>query len=257
MREIKLQKVRNIREFGGLVNKEGKRIKNKCCIRSASLGKMTKKDLVVLLNEYQVRQIIDLRTEAEIKEMGKGCLDDYVTRYNYSIFTEETVCIDRDKGMNPRYMLKNLPDMGELYRFAVKNPYSRDMLSKSLHTICNHEQGAILWHCTEGKDRCGMVSALFLSILDVDREQIYQDYLLTNVTSEGKATRFHALILFLTRQQDKADKIRGIFRAEKRYIQDFFSQIEEDYGDVETFLEREMGITPELRAKAKKFYLEN
>ena len=33
-------------------------------------------------------------------------------------------------------------------------------------TIMNHDfsSGAILWHCTEGKDRCGLVTALVLEI---------------------------------------------------------------------------------------------
>lgn len=42
------------------------------------------------------------------------------------------------------------------------------------------DDGAALFHCTGGKDRTGLTAALLLTALGVDRDQILDDYELTN-----------------------------------------------------------------------------
>ena len=46
-------------------------------------------------------------------------------------------------------------------------------------TLLNNDN-CILWHCSLGRDRCGMATALLLKLLDVDEESIIEDYLYTN-----------------------------------------------------------------------------
>mgnify|MGYP003329674348 CR=1 FL=1 len=41
-----------------------------------------------------------------------------------------------------------------------------------LQEILNTEEGAVLWHCSSGKDRCGTISAICLSLLGVDRKTV-------------------------------------------------------------------------------------
>lgn len=43
-----------------------------------------------------------------------------------------------------------------------------------------YKNGAVLWHCTEGKDRCGLLSATILFLLDVSEDDVMEDYLKTN-----------------------------------------------------------------------------
>lgn len=51
----------------------------------------------------------------------------------------------------------------------------RDILS----AMAGVQEGAVLFNCTAGKDRTGIVAALLLGIADVDRDQIIADYTLT------------------------------------------------------------------------------
>ncbi len=53
--------------------------------------------------------------------------------------------------------------MTQLYRRIVTDDFSISQLSRALKKIISCDDGAVLWHCTEGKDRCGIVSALVLS----------------------------------------------------------------------------------------------
>jgi protein-tyrosine phosphatase len=52
--------------------------------------------------------------------------------------------------------------------------------------IQNQDNVPILFHCSAGKDRTGIASALLLSALGVDRKDIFDDYMLTNKALIGK-----------------------------------------------------------------------
>lgn len=54
-------------------------------------------------------------------------------------------------------------------RDIVTDDYSVSQLKKVFEVIADTDrEKAVLWHCTEGKDRCGITSALFLSLMNVD-----------------------------------------------------------------------------------------
>ena len=44
-----------------------------------------------------------------------------------------------------------------------------------------------MFHCTAGKDRTGFAAALIFLILNVDRETIFKDYLLSNINFKPPA----------------------------------------------------------------------
>ena len=46
------------------------------------------------------------------------------------------------------------------------------------------KHGALLFHCTAGKDRTGMAAYLILSALGVEQKIIMEDYLLTNTVTQ-------------------------------------------------------------------------
>ncbi|MEV0104091.1 tyrosine-protein phosphatase, partial [Nocardia sp. NPDC050789] len=43
-----------------------------------------------------------------------------------------------------------------------------------------YNPGGVLFHCTAGKDRTGWTSAVLLTLLGVDKDTVYYDYLLSN-----------------------------------------------------------------------------
>ena len=64
-------------------------------------------------------------------------------------------------------------DWGRQYRrMAEDNPaFFREILP-----LCLKEPGALLFHCTTGKDRTGLLSCVLLSIAGVSKEDIAADY---------------------------------------------------------------------------------
>ena len=63
-----LEGLPNTRDVGGLPTDDGRYVKHARLLRSGALDHATARDLEVLLDDYQVRTVIDLRTEEERKE---------------------------------------------------------------------------------------------------------------------------------------------------------------------------------------------
>ena len=85
----------------------------------------------------------------------------------------------------------------DLYRMIVATESCRKNLGIAVKTVMEHDfsEGAVLWHCTEGKDRCGLLAAMLLSALGVSREDIMEDYLLTNEVNAPKAEMYYQHML--------------------------------------------------------------
>lgn len=65
----------------------------------------------------------------------------------------------------------------DLYILALET--RADRFAQVMELIAGHDQGAILFHCSAGKDRTGLIAALLLSLAGVPRQTIIDDYSLT------------------------------------------------------------------------------
>lgn len=205
---IKLQGVRNIRNFSeyGFPG----------YIRSAHLHDMTEKDARVLIKEYNLKTVIDLRTETEKDEQPDRVMED-VGYFHIPLFDEAKAGISHEK--DTQRMSMKLPDMADLYRDIVTDEHSIMQIRKVMEIIGdNSRSGAVLWHCTEGKDRCGIISAVFLLSKGVGRDIVMRDYLKTNETAEDRSEYYYKAVLEKTGNEDIADKVRNIFLAKKEYM---------------------------------------
>ena len=97
-------------------------------------------------------------------------------------------------------------------------------------TILSHDfqSGAVLWHCTEGKDRCGITSALVLEALGVDRTLIMADYLKTNEINLPKAALIRQKLAD-THGAAFADSVYQAYIADERYLEAAWATMGENY----------------------------
>ena len=148
--------------------------------------------------------------------------------------------------------LDAVPDMTKLYRH-VMNSACMDNLAAIVRQIvrAREDEYAILYHCTEGKDRTGMVTALLLLLLGVSREDIVEDYLYTNKRNRKRAVGYYLLVRIFKRNKAAAKRVYGVFIADERYLNevfktfdrygydDFFTQVLRLTGDdIERFKKR-------------------
>ena len=221
--------ISNKRDLGGLKTKDGKTIRPGMIIRSAQLGEAEESDL------NGISTIIDLRTIAEREEKpDQACGREYLP---IPIFEKVNEGID-GVSHEEKKQQSLIPDMAVLYGILMR--VYADNFRKILKTILEHDysKGAVLWHCTEGKDRCGMTTALVLEALGVDRDTILEDYLKTNLINLPKAAKVREKLLE-THGEEVAEGAYRAYIADEKYIRAAWEEMGGDY------IRGRLGITEE------------
>ncbi len=195
----------NMRDIGGIKTAEGKSIRKGMLVRSANLGQAAAADL------EGISTVIDLRTSGERQN-----IPDRVYGREYlciPIFDNQITGISHEKETDDAW----IPDLAELYFRMIRE--RMDPFLQAVRTIFRHDYstGAVLWHCTEGKDRCGITTMLVLEALGVDRRTILDDYLKTNEVSLPKAEKLRASLL-PAKGKDFAEKIYQAYIADEHYL---------------------------------------
>ena len=229
--------IRNMRDLGGLRTADGRKIKPQMLIRSAHLAQAEEQDT------ENISEVIDLRTPAERQESP-----DRTYRCEYTplpVFEEINAGISHEEKARERAV----PNMEILYGMLIER--YPDAFRRILLRIMQHDfsKGAILWHCTEGKDRCGITTALVLEMLGVDRETIMEDYLKTNLVNIPKAAEIHDRLLE-THGKEFADSVYRAFIADECYLKSAWKAM----GD--NFLTEKLGIDREQIEAFRKLILE-
>jgi protein-tyrosine phosphatase len=101
---------------------------------------------------------------------------------------------------------------------------------------------ALLLHCSAGKDRTGIGAALILYALGVDEEIICQDYEATNIYRKAINDQF---IKAMTAHGASEKAAMIVMSADPKYLRATFDTLKKRYGSVDSFLQKEMGLTPE------------
>lgn len=111
--------------------------------------------------------MIDFRTQKEILEKPDTVIEG-VRYHEIPIVDEETAGISQTGSF-----LELITEAGQLpddflhnqYRSFVKDEYSVKQYARFMDILLNHEKGAVLWHCSAGKDRRGLVPPCFSALL--------------------------------------------------------------------------------------------
>lgn len=273
IQRIPLEGLSNTRDLGGFPVQDGRKIKSRRLIRSGALIWGSEKDLQVLQRDYNLKTIVDFRTAAEREEKPDPVLDGVDNIWN-PILEESTLGITREgEGTEARDVIKEVlrtigtrkngveEYMRTMYMNFVSKPHGRKQYSKFFELLLKQEEGAILWHCSAGKDRVGMGTALLLTALGVPEDVVLADYMCTNTFGRNEVSTMMEKLQtrFSTYMEDNEDALNGIrlfFAVEAVFLTSAFEQMKQEYGSIDNFLEKEMGLTPEKRQRLQEMYLE-
>ena len=262
-RRIKFEKVGNCRDLGGLVNQNGAVIRRGCLLRSALLQEATDADAEALQKTWRLTKVIDLRSRMEFTEKPDRPMEG-VEEVNIPTLPDPREGVTHDKKteeeMRQERRRHGPPKMEVLYQMMASQEPFRSNLGKAIQTIMEHDfdRGSILWHCAEGKDRCGIVSAMLLAALGVDRGTIMEDYLITNETNLAKGEQFYQMMLERTGDKAMAEAMRGAVIAKETYLQSVFDVIDNEYGgDEERYLLEGLHIPRETLDSFREKMLSN
>lgn len=249
MKIINLDNCKNIRDISY------NRIKENKLIRSSSLDKLSKKDIEQLQNKYKLKVVIDLRTNDEMTDERDVTIPN-VEYLNIPLVNEETLGITHGSSTEEKLLniSKSIPDLCNLYtQFVTRN--KKEQWTKIFDVLLKNYNGTILWHCKQGKDRCGVVSAIIEYCLGVDFEIIMKDYLMTNNYCIEKANAMYNTIFKITKNNETAEKIKDLFVAKEEYLYSTFDYIKKEYGSLDIFLNEMCGLNEEKINLLKSIYL--
>ena len=241
MARIKMKKIRNMRDLGG-INTSSSKIKNGVLYRSSKLTDATENDIELLEKKYQIKTVIDLRTPAEVDEKPNKEVPGVNDR-KVPIFDRRVPGITHE---DKRMRIKANIDMAEMYQSMLKEEFIHNTRNV-IHTILNlkEDEYPLLVHCTEGKDRTGVVIAILLMILGVDRKDIKKDYMATNKVNKRKAQIAYFMIKNFDHDNERAELARAFLIAKEEYIDSIFEYIDNNWKDTEDFIKNGLEVTDE------------
>ena len=243
MKVIRVPKTKNLRDIGGKY--ENVTIRFNMLLRGRVLPKLNKRGKRILTEKHHLRTIIDVRDKAEREQVLDTPIEG-VKNIAMPVFDEEKVGISRaDRETKDKItLLKMLPPMEQLY-YEMLHDSSLKNLSKIIHYLISapSEDYSIYFHCSEGKDRTGIISAIILLILGVSRKEIVEEYLYTNKAARSRAIRYYLLAKYVRFDVLLAKRLKGMFTANKNYIQVLFNVIDNEYGNESKFFKDGLKLT--------------
>ncbi len=207
-RKVVLHGVRNTRQLGGLPTTDGRFVKRDVLYRSGALCNINDAD-VETLKDKGIKSIVELRTTQEIQTEGRD---------------KQALVGNRIKIYNcPMYCTTGLG--AEAYASFIRE-HDYKSISTFFKVLANEGSYPVLYHCSAGKDRTGILSALVLELLRVPRPIIMDDYLTSQRNSPGLKVEADWLrVVFKAIDQaggiEKFLQIRGVSNEEMRAIRQF------------------------------------
>jgi protein tyrosine/serine phosphatase len=266
-RWIELAGADNVRDLGGLPTSDGHAVQPHRLLRSDSLQDLTDSDVRLLVDEYDVRAIADLRTGVEVTNEGPGLMtrEPRVEVRHFSLFpeaglnTDALAADDSDGPIVLPWQTRERPESDDDRRRGATGVYlgyledRGDSVVEALRLIA-YTDGATIVHCAAGKDRTGVVVAFVLAEVGVEPAAIIEDYALSaervaRVLTRLAARRTYAADVIISDRDYDRHKPRPAT------MQRLFAVMDEVYGGVSAWL-RKHGWTDEDAAALRKRLLD-
>ncbi|HIK80351.1 MAG TPA: tyrosine-protein phosphatase [Porticoccaceae bacterium] len=112
-----------------------------------------------------------------------------------------------------------------------------------------------LCHCTAGKDRTGYGAALILLTVGVSREQVMDDFLLSNDYLQQQIEQTVKYILTATSAPIDERTLRAVIGVSPISLESAFDAMETEHASIDVFIEQGLGIDPITRQILKPLLL--
>ena len=264
IKRLPLKKLFNTRDLSGLPTQDGRKIKHGKLIRSGKLYKIPAETVDALRN-YGVTTVIDLRIFTE-QEEDPDTLWEGVKYVHLPVLCTATPGITRERTMKHTMVIEskrikkefgNADNyMAEMYCSVLLNEEPQALLKQAMRLIIDNE-GCILWHCSGGKDRAGIVAMLVESLLGVSEEIIVADYVASHRFQRARFFWNRAGLVIAPCSLRFKKILYGMMAAKPQYLTVAMNRVKEKYGNVINYCKQVLGVTDEDIELMKSKYLED
>ena len=248
-----LKEHNNTRNFSNIYTKFGKTIRPDI-IRSNII---TSKEQTSTLINNDIKTIIDLR----IREEGGG-------NSKHPIYPDAIInFLPIAFGSLDLKIISELLIKGENKKIEsfIENGYrtfSSDFkpeIKSFFSLLLNKDNLPMAFHCSAGKDRTGIFSALFLIALGVTRNEVINDFMETNnrinIKNLSEKIDEHLKLMLSVNGEHSKNSAKGfeiLFMVKRSWIEIFLQGTDESFGSVESYLKHEINLDME---RLKKIYI--
>lgn len=259
----------NARDLGGY---EGFQVKKGQLLRSAHLANATSRDLAYL-EMLGVATVIDFRNQDEKTGQNDKAVPgatyvalpiDASGRVGAEITDKEKKKYVGKKKFNVKraILLAAFNEKAQilahqLYPNILFGPQCQKEMASFLRLVIERGDKPLLFHCTQGKDRTGVASALILAALGADRKIIVEDFDVTNKVYARDVARYTRLVKLFGGKEEEIGVVKALMGCNTENFVKALDAVEEKYGSLEGYLKGPMELTDEDLSLLKSRYLIN
>ena len=259
--KISLSSVHNARQLGGYIIGD-KQIKKDLLLRTARLSSLSSEDSLLLSDKYKVQCVYDFRGQDESMEApdvipGDSryislsiAFADNASRSQYKVDNESQLVTMLLENADHPMIIAMCEKMYDKILLDVESQESYRRFFSDLLTV-DPNNGAVLWHCTQGKDRAGCASAMVLAALGADRELIMADFILSKEYYDTQLINVNA------ETENQKMVISTLLSVNPVIFAKTLDKIDEKYGSFRNYLTECIGVTPEMMKILQDRYLED
>jgi protein-tyrosine phosphatase len=247
-RRVPLEGAPNFRDLGGYETEDGRHVRWGQVFRSGALADLTPADLETV-DALGINLVCDLRSDSEVEEEPDPDVAPEAVRLpiideatDVEAITDAVLAGDLD-AIDPDLLLEGMPGI------ATEFPDEWRTLIQRLSEEASRPTNL---HCTAGKDRAGWASALVLRTLGVPEDVVMEDYLLSQQylaeSNEETLATVRGIVAGVQGvPEDEVDMstLEALLTVEPEYLQAAFDAVAEQYGDWDTYLTENLGLTPD------------
>jgi len=241
-RFLDLEGVPNFRDYGGYATACGRGLKPARLYRSGHHNGATDADLL-RMSGLGIAVIVDLRRRAERDREPSRRWPGFASQVIENDIQDVGKPWEEElKGSDPTVAFFRAVSLG-WYRRNPFEPRLIDLYSRYFAALAEAE-GAVLVHCAAGKDRTGLLCALTHHLAGVHRDDLVEDFLLTNLAAsqETHASRVGALITRHTGRIPSDEALRTAMGVNAEDLEASFQVMTERCGSLDGYLEGVLGV---------------
>ena len=229
----------NTRDIGGYPTRDGAVTAWNSIYRSDHLNLLTDRDLDKI-SSLGIQTVIDLR------EPGRR--DAYPNRLPEGVVSRNLPIYDDTKPLHLPVLIRRSSISSHFLASYVE--YLEEWGERFVpifEVLADPDAYPVLYHCSNGKDRAGVLTALLLDLAGVNRELIISDFSLSNHPIDDVIEKFieHEEGTMLMRVGVPRDELAELMGVRSQWIISLLEHIDSTYGSTRQYLSH-IGVAEEI-----------
>lgn len=253
--------VANARRVAGYPAAGGRKVRGERLLRTGALGGASAEDLELLAGRYRVKYVVDFRSAFE----RMNAPDPEILG---AVHLDIPLLEETNGAASNAAAAGGMADPAKaIFQYAISGKLENYYLDMAMRTVTQRglkrffavlldcREGAVLWHCTGGKDRTGLAGYLLLYTLGVPEADCMEDFLLSNRFLQDSIEAMDRMAAREGCTEAERAAVRSLAGVNGGYLQKALDGIRARYGSLDRYLEERIGLDAEKVRALRDGYL--